>query len=378
MSGTSLDGIDVALIDTDGEAMVARGPSLTVPYDADFRIKLQRAISEARALTDRADRPGLLGAVEIELTHHHADAVQSFLKTRGLHVNTIGIVSFHGQTVRHVRSERPADRWRPAVPEATKPHMALGAFTVQLGDGKLLAELIGIDVVFDLRAADAAAGGEGAPLAPAYHRALAARLHERPVAFLNIGGVANVTWIGPEGELLAFDTGPGNALIDDWMQRHCGVPRDTSGALAAAGHVQENVVTQYLRHCYFGEPPPKSLDRDTFPIELVDGLSAADGAATLTGFTAASIARAREHFPKQPSLWLVCGGGRRNKTLMTMLAGRIESPVAPAEALGFDGDAMEAEAWAYLAVRSLKGLPITFPGTTGVPHPITGGVLAKC
>ena len=177
-------------------------------------------------------------------------------------------------------------------------------------------------MVYDLRAADVAAGGQGAPLAPVYHRALTARLPERPIAVLNIGGVANVTWIGRDGELLAFDTGPGNAMIDDWMQRHQGVPRDEDGALAAAGRVHDDYVTQYLRHSYFGEPPPKSLDRNAFALELVDQLPASDGAATLTAFTAASIARAREHFPEQPQLWVVSGGGRRNRTLMAMIAER--------------------------------------------------------
>jgi anhydro-N-acetylmuramic acid kinase len=249
--------------------------------------------------------------------------------------------------------------------------------TVQLGDGPGLASAIGIDVVYDLRAADCAAGGQGAPLAPVYHRALAAQLPQRPLAVLNIGGVANVTWIGRNGELLSFDTGPGNAMIDDWMQRRLGFPRDEGGTLAAKGRVHDDYVTQYLRHSYFGEPPPKSLDRNAFSPWLVHALSPEDGAATLTAFTTASIARAREHFPEQPQLWVVCGGGRLNKTLMAMIAGLVEAAVAPAEAVGMDGDAVEAEAWAYLAVRSLKGLPITFPGTTGVPRPLTGGELAK-
>jgi anhydro-N-acetylmuramic acid kinase len=231
-------------------------------------------------------------------------------------------------------------------------------------------------VVYDLRAADVAAGGQGAPLAPAYHGALMAR-QSKPVVIVNIGGVANVTWIGAAGELLAFDTGPGNAMIDDWMQRRQGLARDHNGELAAAGRAHADVVTGYLRHAYFGEPPPKSLDRNAFGLDPVAGLSDADGAATLTAFTVESIARAREHFPEQPRLWVVSGGGRRNKTLMAMLAGRVEAAVAPAEAAGIDGDAMEAEAWAYLAVRSLKGLPISFPGTTGVPAPLSGGVVAR-
>jgi anhydro-N-acetylmuramic acid kinase len=356
MSGTSMDGIDVALIETDGEDNLTRGPALTVSYDESFRSALKRAIAEARNLADRTDRPGCLAEVERELTERHAAAVGQFLAQRGLEPADIDVAGFHGHTVWHAPEQR---------------------VTVQLGDGALLARRTGIDVVYDLRAADAAAGGEGAPLAPVYHRALAARLPQRPIAVLNIGGVANVTWIGRAGELLAFDTGPGNAMIDDWMQRHRGLPRDEDGALAASGRVHDDYVTQYLRHSYFGEPPPKSLDRNAFLLELVDGLSPEDGAATLTAFTAASIAGARAHFPEQPQLWVISGGGRRNKTLMAMIAGLVEAAVAPAEAAGMDGDAVEAEAWAYLAVRSLEGLPITFPGTTGAPRPLTGGVLAK-
>src|SRR5262245_29030340 len=356
MSGTSMDGIDVALIETDGEAHVERGPAQTFHYDAGFKAALREAIAAALGVADRNSRPGALATVERDLTAHHANAVSVFLRQQGLEARGIDVVGFHGHTVLH----------------APNRHL-----TVQIGDGSGLAKQIGIDVVYDLRAADVAAGGEGAPLAPAYHRALTARLPERPIAVLNIGGVGNVTWIGANGELLAFDTGPGNALIDDWMQRRLGFPRDEDGALAAKGRVHEDYVTQYLRHSYFGEPPPKSLDRNAFSPWLVHALPPEDGAATLTAFTATSIARAREHFPEQPHLWLVSGGGRRNRTLMAMIAERVEAAVAPAEAAGIDGDSLEAEAWAYLAVRSLGGLPITFPGTTGAPHPLTGGVLAK-
>jgi anhydro-N-acetylmuramic acid kinase len=371
MSGTSMDGIDVALIDTDGEDVVERGPSRTFPYDPAFKAALAQAIEAARNLTDRSARPGGLAEVERTLTARHATAVRAFLEEHRLDAKEVSVVGFHGQTVLH---ETVSVRLLDGDGAARMSDMKL---TVQIGDGRLLAHEIGIDVFFDLRANDCAHGGQGAPLAPVYHRALAAKLPERPVVVLNIGGVANVTWIGRGGELLAFDTGPGNAMIDDWMQRCRGVSRDEDGALAAAGRVHDDYVMQYLRHSFFGEPPPKSLDRNAFLLELVEGLSPADGAATLTAFTATSIARAREHFPEQPKLWVVSGGGRRNKTLMAMIAERVESAVAPAEAAGMDGDALEAEAWAYLAVRSLKGLPITFPGTTGVPRPLTGGVLAN-
>jgi anhydro-N-acetylmuramic acid kinase len=377
MSGTSMDGIDVALIETDGEARLQRGPAGTVAYAPEFRQALSQATEEARLLSDRNARPGCLREVEWALTQKHAEVVAQFLASQGLRPAEIDVIGFHGQTVLHKKVVVAGQPRTVLDPSAIGPIERTQALTVQLGDGRQLAQLTGIDVVFDLRAADAAAGGEGAPLAPIYHQALAARLPERPVAILNIGGIANATWIGRKGELIAFDTGPGNALIDDWMLRRCSKPHDQGGALAARGRVHEASLRHYLRHSYFGKPPPKSLDRNAFPLEIVGHLAAEDGAATLTAFTAASIAAARAHFPEQPQLWVITGGGRRNKTLMAMIAERVENAVIPAEAGGMDGDALEAEAWAYLAVRSLKGLPITFPGTTGVRKPLSGGVLAR-
>jgi anhydro-N-acetylmuramic acid kinase len=372
MSGTSMDGIDVALIETDGEDQVVRGASAAFPYDAAFRSRLAAAIQDARGLTDRTTRPGCLGEVERELTARHADAVAQLLSRQRIAAADVDAIGFHGQTVLHVAGTRSFASSPDARVITVTPTL-----TVQLGDGPELARRTGVDVVFDLRAADAAAGGQGAPLAPAYHRAMAAPLPDRPVAVVNIGGVANVTWIGRDGELIAFDTGPGNALIDDWMLQHTAAAVDVGGATAAAGKVDEAALKALLMHPYFGQLPPKSLDRNAFASDPVLRLSVADGAATLAAFTAASLARAREHFPEQPQLWAICGGGRRNRTLMTMLAAEVESAVVPAEAVGFDGDAVEAEAWAYLAVRSLRGLPITFPGTTGVPAPACGGVLAR-
>ena len=356
MSGTSMDGIDVALIETDGENALTRGPAMTLAYNLEQREALAEAVSHARGIVRRGDRPGNLTATERMVTELHAAAVHAFCRKQKIDRATIDVIGFHGQTVLH----RPRQR-----------------LTVQLGDGPLLAELSTRPVVYDLRAEDVAIGGEGAPLVPVYHRALAARIETRPVAVLNIGGVANVTWIGSDGRLIAFDTGPGNAMIDDLVKRRLGAAFDSDGALAAKGKVHEDYVKEYLRHTFFAAPAPKSLDRNVFAGELVDALSIEDAAATLTAFAAESIAKARENLPEEPRLWIVCGGGRKNKTLMSMLAGRVENAVVPAEAAGLDGDAIEAEAWAYLAVRSLKRLPITFPGTTGVFHPITGGVLAK-
>ena len=354
MSGTSMDGIDVALIETDGEDAIKRGPAATFPYPPEVRSRLAQAVADAVGMTGRQARPGCLADVERQLTERHADAVLRFMGDRMLQPMAVDVIGFHGQTVLH----RPSQ-----------------GLTVQLGDGPLLARKTGVQVVYDLRAADVGAGGQGAPLAPVYHRALATRLPQRPAAFLNIGGVANVTWIGRKAELLAFDTGPGNAMLDDWMQKRSGVPRDEEGKFAATGRVHDDYVTQYLRHSFFGDPPPKSLDRNAFLLDLVEGLSNEDAAATLTALTAAGVASARAHFPEQPAVWIVCGGGRKNRTLMSMIAANVENAVVPAEAIGVDGDSLEAEAWAYLAVRSINGLPITFPGTTGAPGPLPGGVL---
>ena len=305
----------------------------------------------------------------------------AFLQQHGMNAGDVGVIGFHGQTVLHKAVTAKAPKLTPPKAVLDPPAVTVveerRTLTVQIGDGGDLARRTGIDVVWDLRAADVVAGGQGAPLAPVYHRALAARLPGRPVAVVNVGGVANVTWIGRDGALLAFDTGPGNALIDDWMLRHTGRAMDAEGSAAATGEVHDAALTELFINDYFGRLPPKSLDRNAFSMDAVAGLSVADGAATLTAFTAAAIARAREHFPEEPGLWIVCGGGRRNKALMSMIAARVDNAVAPAEAAGFDGDAVEAEAWAYMAVRSLKGLPITFPGTTGVPTPTRGGVLAR-
>ncbi len=381
MSGTSMDGIDIALVETDGEAHVRRLASSSEAYPDAFRADLRQAMADAQAMTSRAQRPGCLAEVERDLTERHAAAVTRFMGDRLLQPAAVDVIGFHGQTVLHRETTRQTVRVTP--PRAILDAPQVGSvpvndvLTVQLGDGPLLARRTGVDVVHDLRANDCALGGEGAPLVPIYHGALAAKVTQRPLAFVNIGGVANITWVGPGGRLIAFDTGPGNALIDDWMLRHTGTARDESGRVAATGSVNEGILRQFLCHPYFTRVAPKSLDRNAFPAELVAGLSPADGAATLTAFTAEAIARARELVPEQPQMWVVAGGGRRNQTLMSMIAARVENVVVPAEALDLDGDTMEAEAWAYLAVRSLKGLPLTFPETTGVNAPTTGGRLAR-
>ena len=343
MSGTSMDGIDAALLESDGEAHLKPLAFFTEPYDAEFRGRLAKAVAAGRAD----------GALEEELTRKHAQAVKALLREAKVAAGEVALIGFHGHTVFHA----PADRR-----------------TVQIGDGALLAKLTGIAVVNDFRSADVAAGGEGAPLAPVFHRAIAGAI-DKPVAFLNIGGVANLTWIGRDGRLLAFDTGPGNALIDDWALTHTGRPVDEGGRLAAAGRVQERLLSELMADAYFGRPPPKSLDRNHFrrAAARLDSMGPEDGAATLTHFTAAAVAAALPHLPQAPLRWVVTGGGRRNPTLMAALRERLGAPVDPIEAIGWDGDAIEAQAFAYMAVRSRKGLPISFPETTGVPRAMTGG-----
>lgn len=340
MSGTSLDGIDAAVIESDGEAQVKPGPWLTLPYDPALREDLRAALGGK----------GPMQQLERRLTEAHAAAVQRVIERHAL--GAVDLIGFHGHTILHAPEQRR---------------------TWQLGDGALLAQLTQTDVVGDFRSADVAAGGEGAPLVPLYHAALAQEL-EHPLAIVNIGGVANITWIGAAADqLLAFDTGPGNALIDDWVRAQTGAAADFDGALAAEGQIDEARVQRFLTHPYFARRPPKSLDRDAFAAFMPEGLSLEDGAATLTAMTAAAIARGAAHMPAPARRFLVTGGGRHNSTLMAMLANRLQAPVAPVEAVGWEGDALEGQAFAYLALRAKKGLPLTMPGTTGVKRPQSGG-----
>jgi len=356
MSGTSLDGVDAALLETDGQDVAIPGPALTIPYNKEARALLRAALDDALAVAKGSPVPHSIREAERRLTEAHAEAVKALLAKAGLTADQVALIGFHGQTILH----RPAQHW-----------------TWQIGDGALLARLTGIDVVNDFRSADVKAGGQGAPLVPLYHAALARKSRlSPPLVLVNIGGVANVTYISGD-TVLAFDTGPGNAPIDDWMHRHSGRPVDEDGAFAATGNVSNAALDRMLDNAFFSRVPPKSLDRMDFGMEAVKDLSPADGAATLTAFTAASIARAREHFPEPATTWIVTGGGRHNKTLMAMLRARVNAPVIAAEEAGWNGDAMEAEAFAYLAMRAKKGLPLSLPSTTGVKQPMTGGKLHK-
>ncbi|EFI51819.1 anhydro-N-acetylmuramic acid kinase [Afipia sp. 1NLS2] len=357
MSGTSLDGVDVAWLRTDGEQIESFGPTGYRPYNAEERAVLRAALDAAPRIVRREERPAEVSAAEDLVTRAHAEAVESFLATHGIDRSTVDVVGFHGQTVLH----RPHDR-----------------LTVQIGNGGQLAKALGLPVVYDFRAADVAAGGQGAPLVPVYHRALA-RLADcaMPACIVNIGGVANITYIDDDA-LIACDTGPGNALLDDYLLRHTGEAMDRDGQVAAPGVPDSDWIAQALEHPFFDRPAPKSLDRNDFASFTVEGMTLEDGAATLTAFTAASIAGIVDRLPNQPASWIVVGGGANNPTLMRMLAERLAPiPVITGHDLGWQGDAIEAQAFAYLAVRSLNGLPLTYPGTTGVSAPLTGGLLVR-
>ncbi len=360
MSGTSMDGIDVAMLETDGEGVVVRRQNLSVPYDPAFRDRLKQGLEDAKAITKRDERPGSLAGLERDLTIRHVEAIRFFLSENNILPGDVDVVGFHGQTVLH------------------RPDAAL---TVQIGDGALLSREIGIPVVYDMRANDMAHGGQGAPLVPVYHAALARNLDNPrwPVCFVNIGGISNLTCVGSDGAIVAFDSGPGNTLIDQWVEAHAGIPFDQGGRIASEGRVLPALAERYLANPFFTDEKRRSLDRNDFRPPEGGDAELSDGARTLAFVTAAAIFRSAEHLDEMPKTFVICGGGRHNDTVMKdlmALAGRTGATLLTAEQAGFDGDAMEAEAWAYLAVRSLKGLPLTFPGTTGVEKPVTGGLVA--
>lgn len=348
MSGTSMDGIDAAYLETDGADYVRAGKSVSVPFSDSFRKRLIEFV----ARVPERDAPEA-DAIEQEMTDLHATAVTQLAAETCTPLRELDLVGFHGQTVWH-RPER-RDTW-------------------QMGDGARLAKTLGVPVVFDFRSDDVRAGGQGAPLLPVYHAALAGDL---PTAVLNIGGVANVTWIDRKTDaLVGFDTGPGNGLIDDWVRARLRMAMDEDGAVAARGKVHRDLVDLLMEHAYFAQTPPKSLDRFAFTAHRLSHLSDEDGAATLTAFTAASAAQSLCHCPQRPQKIFVAGGGRRNPTLMKLLAEYSGVAVVSVDELGWDGDALEAQGFAYLAARVMRGLPLTFPGTTGIAAPATGGRVA--
>lgn len=352
MSGTSLDGVDASLLRTDGKALVKEGESYYLPYPEEFRTRM-------KTIFGTVTRDRKVESLEEELTKYHVDAVQQLLAQSKIKSSEVAYIGFHGQTIYH----DPAQ-----------------GVTIQLGNGKDLAAKTDIPVIFDFRSNDVNAGGEGAPLAPVYHKALVESLSadkiKLPVAILNLGGVGNVTYIGSNGELIAFDTGPANALMDDFILKHSGVAFDEGGKIAATGKASERKLKEWLTHPYFNRPYPKSLDRDDFAHVKVDDHTLEDGLATLLEFTVASVIRASSMLPEVPHHWLVTGGGRKNHKLMDLLNKKLEGSVRPVEDMGWNGDAIEAQAFAFMAKRSAMNLPISFPLTTGVSEEKTGGKIA--
>jgi anhydro-N-acetylmuramic acid kinase len=349
MSGTSLDGVDAAMVQTDGEAIFAFGDSGYREYSSMEEAVLRDALGKW---------PDEVGQEVLPLVQQaHVDVLSRFEGAQ--------IVGFHGQTLAH-------------DPQGRGTH--------QLGDGAALAMHLDLPVIWDFRSADVRLGGEGAPLAPFFHFACAKWMGaERPLAFLNLGGVGNITWIDPsrdrpdqDGALLAFDTGPANAPVNDLMMQRRGEPCDRDGALALQGTVAQGALELFLDEPYFRKIPPKSLDRDAFSdlYTLVHELGDADAAATLTAMSAAAVLQAMEHCPSPPERLLVCGGGRKNPVMMSMLRAALDAVVDPVEAVGLDGDMLEAQAFGHLAVRVLRGLPTSCPATTGVAAAVAGGTVS--
>jgi anhydro-N-acetylmuramic acid kinase len=362
MSGTSLDGVDVALLRTDGEKVIEQGPVLSVPYDRVTKISVQRATKAALEGRDSSEE---IAKATSDVTSAYIHAVQKLMEKNHLTRDEIDVIGLHGQTILH----------RPPIDSAAPGR------TWQLGGAQIMADELRIDVVSNFRQRDMAHGGEGAPLAPIYHARLVELLEENgPVCVLNIGGVANITWVpadGNEKQILAFDCGPGNGLVDEWIELKTGDPMDKDGERAARGTVDGETVKLMALNPYLRRPAPKSLDRYDFKYDAVKDMTVINGAATLTAFTAACIEKSLELLPAPPVKWIVCGGGRHNPVLMQHLGDMLDAPVVTSEDAGWRGDFIEAECFAYLAVRSLKNLPISFPLTTRAPHPLSGGDHAR-
>jgi anhydro-N-acetylmuramic acid kinase len=363
MSGTSMDGIDIALIRSDGKSFVERGPSLLVPYESEFRQRIERGLKDASRIHHRAERPGDLVSLEYDITRLHTAVILRFLAEQDISAGEIDCIGFHGQTVLH----RPGD-----------------FLTVQLGSGQQLADDTGIEVIYDLRANDMLQGGQGAPLVPVYHRALAHGLLEEltganALAFVNIGGISNITYVGSDDQLIAFDSGPGNGLIDQWVERHAGVGYDEGGKIAKGGEIVRSICEHYLEHPYYDLPVPKSLDRKDFEPLMDEDISIVDGARSLARVTALAILKSFDQLPSIPAICVICGGGALNEVIvgdLRILAQEKGAKVITADEAGLSSMAVEAEAFAYLAIRAKLGKALTYPTTTGCRSPVSGGISA--
>jgi anhydro-N-acetylmuramic acid kinase len=364
MSGTSLDGIDVALVKSNGHNCTPWGKPFHLPYSDKDKTRLQEALEIARVERKPNKSNKTINELENFLTNLHYNAVVATLNLNGLKNSDIDVVGFHGQTLLH----KPEERW-----------------SWQIGCGRTLSKKLKITVVNDFRRYDVSNGGQGAPLVPIYHHALFdTKRNEYPVAILNIGGVANLTWNDGRSteRLVAFDTGPGNALLDDWITKNSALPFDKKGMISSKGKVKRSLVKKWMENPYFLMLPPKSLDRNQFDVSGLQKSSNVenyfeDGAATLCAFTVEAIKLAESQCPAPVKQWYVCGGGAHNPTLMNMLSKKLSGKVNLASDIGWSGDFIEAQAFAFLAVRTLYDLPITFPRTTGINKPSTGGVIHK-
>lgn len=344
-----MDGIDIAAIETDGYGHINHLGFTSAAHDPELRERLRSCLNQS-VITEEIE------AIARDFTLQHPQLIKNLLNDLNLSEQDIDIIGFHGQTIHHDPDNR---------------------ITIQIGDGELLAQETGIHVAYDIRQNDVQSGGQGAPLIPVYHRALTLNAGmDLPVAVINIGGVGNITWIS-DNEMIAFDTGPGNAMIDDWIKHHTEMTYDKDGMVAANGTLDQSKLDTFLSLPYFDKDYPKSLDRNDFTSISVDGLSLEDGARTLTEMTIQSIALAVSQCPEQPKAIYITGGGRHNKTIMARLSEETGLPVQSTDVLGWNGDSMEAEGFAYMAVRSLLGEPISYPSTTGCPTPMTGGKIAK-
>jgi anhydro-N-acetylmuramic acid kinase len=361
MTGTVLDGnVDIAMIRTDGEAIAEFGPWELAPYPAEVPTMLEAALSQARDWNFEGAEPSIFAEAEALLSKAQAEAVNSFLDRHGIPASDVAAIGFHGQTVLH---RAPAGRIRGK--------------TRQLGDGRAMAAITGIDTIFDFRTADVEAGGQGAPLSAIYHAGMLKSIEAGPeTAILNLGGVANVSWTDGD-TLVAFDTGPANAPVNDWVRMHGRGAFDRDGEIAGSGIVDEARLERLLDHPYLTAPYPKSLDRNDFGAAMAKGMGLEDGAALLTAFTAAAVGKALDLLPSRPNRLILCGGGRKNPVMRAAIAARAGVDADTAEDAGFRGDAVEAECFAYLAMRRLANLPISFPGTTGVPAEMSGGRIAR-
>ena len=356
MSGTSADGIDVAILTTDGKAKIKLGPSGYYPFSKSFITKI-KSIFKKKLNIDKSKKQKRIIKIENEFTQLNFIAINKFLKKNKINKKKIDVVGFHGQTISH----NPAS-----------------GYSWQIGNSQKLANLLNIKVVSNFRENDIKNGGQGAPLTPIFHYYLTKKMKKK-ICFINLGGISNITYFNHRSKtslnnMLAFDAGPCCSLIDDWISKNSNNKFDNFGLLARKGNVKKEIIHNFLKKPYFSKLPPKSLDRSFFSLSLLKKLNIEDGAATLNYLVANSVLKAFDYFPNNPNLCILSGGGRLNKFLVELISNKLKkSKILLAENYNWNGDSIEAHAFAYLSVRKLLNLPITFPKTTGIKKPLTAG-----